>query len=300
MRMPLVSVIVATYRREESLVKALGSLAMQTFQDFEIILIDDNDEAQWNKKVQTLVGAFVRDHKDIPFQHIENHPNKGSAKTRNVGIAAAKGQYVTFLDDDDLYLPEKIQRQVTFMQENVCDYCVTDLDLFNDKDQLIDRRTRGYIQETSQKALQRYHLLYHITGTDSMMFRRDYLLQIGGFAPIDVGDEYYLIQRAIEGGGAFGYLPGSDIKAYVHTSDGGLSSGEGKIKGENALYAYKKQYFENLSHKDRRYIKMRHHAVVAFAELRRKKYLQFLWNAALSVLVSPVACLSLLIGRGSL
>lgn len=297
---PLVSVIVATYRREKPLAQALESLAAQTFRDFEIVLVDDNDEPQWNETVREIVAAFQSGHEDVALRHLENHPNQGSAKTRNAGIAAANGQYVTFLDDDDLYLPEKLQRQVCFMQENSCDYCVTDLDLFNEKDQLIDRRVRSYIRGTTQQALQYYHLMHHITGTDTMMFRKDYLVQIGGFAPIDVGDEYYLIQRAIEGGGKFGYLPGSEIKAYVHTGEGGLSSGAGKIEGENALYAYKKQYFNCLSRKDRRYIKMRHYAVIAFAELRRKRFVHFLWNGVLSFFVSPVACVALLLGRGGL
>lgn len=291
---PLVSVVVATYRRDSSLTQALKSLATQTYDNFEIVLVDDNDDLKWNETVRLIVEAFKHDYSQVSLEHIVNHPNQGSAKTRNVGIAAAKGEYITFLDDDDLYLPEKIQRQVSFMQENGCDYCVTDLDLFNEKDQLIDRRIRSYIQETSQAALQRYHLLHHLTGTDTMMFRKSYLMQIGCFAPIDVGDEYYLIQRAIEGGGTFGYLPGSDIKAYVHTGEGGLSSGEGKIAGENALYAYKKQYFSCLLPKDRRYIKMRHHAVLAFAYMRIRKILPMFKHAIQGFLASPITFIKLI------
>ena len=68
------------------------------------------------------------------------------------------------------------------------------------------------------------------------MFKKEYLTKIGGFPPINVGDEFYLMHRAINGGGAFGYLPGCQVKAYVQTGEGGLSSGDGKIKGENALY----------------------------------------------------------------
>ena len=291
---PLVSVVVATYRRESPLMQALKSLATQTYDNFEIILVDDNDDPKWNETVGHIVESFKRDYSQVSLEYIVNHPNQGSAKTRNVGIVAAKGEYITFLDDDDLYLPDKIQRQVAFMQENNCDYSITDLDLFNEKDQLIDRRIRSYIQETSQSALQRYHLLHHLTGTDTMMFRKSYLMQIGCFAPIDVGDEYYLIQRAIEGGGIFGYLPGSDIKAYVHTGEGGLSSGEGKIAGETALYEYKKQYFSCLLPKDRRYIKMRHHAVLAFAYIRIRKILPMFKHAILGFLASPITFIKLI------
>lgn len=291
---PLVSVIVATYRRKSPLVQALESLATQTYDNFEIVLVDDNDDPNWNETVRLIAEAFKRDHSQISLEYIVNLPNQGSAKTRNIGIAVAKGEYITFLDDDDLYLPDKIQRQVTFMQENGCDYSITDLDLFNEKDQLIDRRVRSFIQETSQDALQRYHLLHHLTGTDTMMFRKSYLMQIGCFAPIDVGDEYYLMQRAIEGGGKFGYLPGCEIKAYIHTGDGGLSSGEGKIKGENALYEYKKQYFSCLPQKDRGYIAMRHHAVLAFAYIRMRKIPPTFKHAIIGFFASPITFIKLI------
>ena len=293
----IVSVVVATYRREATLSKALESLAAQTHHNFEIVLVDDNDQSQWNEKVRGVVDKFVSEHNEIILKYVENHPNQGSAKARNTGIHAAKGHYITFLDDDDIYLPDKIRRQVSYMQENGYDYCITDLDLFNEKDQLIDRRVRSFIEETSQDALQRYHLLHHLTGTDTMMFRKSYLMQIGCFAPIDVGDEYYLIQRAIEGGGKFGYLPGSDIKAYVHTGEGGLSSGEGKINGETALYEYKKQYFSCLSKKDRRFIKMRHYAVIAFAHLRVKNYWRFIASGICSFCCAPIKCILLLWGK---
>ena len=126
-----------------------------------------------------------------------------------------------------------------------------------------------------------------MTGTDTMMFTKEYLTEIGGFASIDVGDEFYLMQRAIEGGGKFGYLPGCEIKAYIHTGDGGLSSGDGKIRGENALYEYKKTFFDQLEASDVRYIKMRHYAVIAYAELRRKNYGRFISNAMKSFFASP-------------
>ena len=80
---------------------------------------------------------------------------------------------------------------------------------------------------------------------------------------------------------------GCEIKAYVHTGDGGLSSGDGKIKGENALYEYKKTFFNQLEAGDIRYIKMRHYAVIAYAELRRKNYVKFISNALKSFLASP-------------
>ncbi len=296
--MTKVSVVVATYKREESLVKALDSLAVQTYSDFEIVLVDDNGNPDWNEKVDAIVESFRQSNPQVSLQHITNNPNQGSAKTRNIGIAAATGKYVTFLDDDDVYLPPKLERQVTFMESGDLDYSVTDLFLYNEHEKLIDKRIRSYIKSTANEDLQRYHLMYHLTGTDTMMYTKEYLEKIGGFSPIDVGDEFYLMQRAIEGGGKFGYLEGCDLKAYVHTGEcGGVSSGEGKIKGENQLYEYKKSFFDKINASSRRYIRMRHYAVIAFAQVRRKHRLAFVGNALKSFACAPIQCVGLLMEK---
>ncbi len=295
--MSLVSVIVPTYRRENEFKNALESLALQTYLDVEIVVIDDNGNEEWNNKIASIVSDFMNKHNSINLRFIVNSPNQGSAKTRNIGIEAANGEYITFLDDDDIYLPEKIEKQVEFTRSGGYDFTITDLYLYNENDKLIDKRIRNYITETTQEALTVYHLMHHMTGTDSMMFTKKYLTDIGGFDTIDVGDEFYLMQRAIDGGGKFGYLPGCDIKAYVHTGIGGVSSGEGKIKGENTLYEHKKKYFDTVSRKARRYIRMRHHAVIAFAYLRMPKYFSFAIESLKAFLCSPLGSIKLFLER---
>lgn len=295
--MSMVSVVVATYRREDDLKRALDSLAAQSYSDTQIVLVDDNGDADWNQRVSGIVDAFRERHPQASLKYVVNDPNQGSAKTRNIGIEAADGEYITFLDDDDVYLPDKVALQLAFMQEGGYDYSITDLVLYNEDDKEIDRRVRSYIEDTRASSLLMYHLKYHMTGTDTMMFKKEYLTRIGGFAPIDVGDEFYLMERAITGGGSFGYLPGCRIKAYVHTGEGGLSSGDGKIKGENALYAYKKTHFDQLRAADIRYVKMRHFAVIAYALLRQKSYGGFVCHSLRAFLVSPLGFLRMLKDR---
>lgn len=288
-----VSVIVPTYRRNAELELALNSIAQQTYQDLEIVLVDDNGCAEWNEKVAQVVYKFHKLYPQIQIRTIVNPENLGSARARNIGVMDLQGEFVTFLDDDDLYLPEKIQKQLLFMEEGGYDFSITDLYLYSEEGKLVDRRIRSYIKDTSRDALQRYHFMYHLTGTDTLMFRTEYIHQIKGFAPIDIGDEFYLMQRAIDGGGKFGYLPGCDVKAFVHTGEGGLSSGDGKIQGENALYKFKKSHFSKIDPKTRRYIRMRHYAVLAYAEARRKRYIAFLINAVKSFISAPKQCVTL-------
>lgn len=286
-----VSVIIATYRRDYTLKRAIESVINQTYDNFEIVVVDDNANAEWNSKVQ----AIIEDYPQIVYIH--NLTNKGSAESRNIGIKNSNGEYITFLDDDDIYLADKIKNQAEFMQENNLDYSITDLWLYNESDKLIEKRTREYINEIDFDSLLKYHFMYHMTGTDTMMFRTDYLRKIGGFDAIDVGDEFYLMKKAIYQNGKFGYLPTCDVKAYVHTTQNNLSSGSSKINGENELFEYKKNFFENFDLKTVKYIKMRHYAVLAFAHMRMKNLLSFILCSFKSFFCTPIECVKLFIGR---
>lgn len=286
-----VSVIVATYRREKSLQRALQSLVNQTYKNFEVVLVDDNDDPEWTLKVKRIVDELSS---DLGINYIINEHNIGSAATRNKGIAEAMGEYITFLDDDDVYQPEKIEMQLRDMVASKADYGITDLYLYNDREELIDKRVRSYIHSTENDKLMRYHLLQHMTGTDTFMFRTDYLRNIGGFPGIDVGDEFYLMKEAILAGGKFNYSNHCYVKAYVHSGESqGLSSGESKINGENALFEEKKKYYSYLLPEDIRYIEMRHFAVIAFAELRRKNLRACAQNVLKSFCTSPISCIKM-------
>ena len=297
MTLPYVSVVIATYRRDTSLKRALLSLVVQTYHDFEIVVVDDNSNEEWNKKVNDIVGQFQKEYSNVKLKHIVNIMNMGSAKSRNIGIDSSEGEYITFLDDDDVYLPDKIETQIKGILENKADYSLTDLYLYNENDKMIDKRSRSYLLEFTQEKLLEYHLKYHMTGTDTFMFKRDYLLSIGCFEPIDVGDEFYLMQKAIQGGGKLYYQPECHVKAYVHTGKGGLSSGQGKIDGENQLYLFKKQFFEQVSFESRKYIQMRHYAVLAFAELRMRKIFSAVRYGMMSFMCAPIQCIRMFLER---
>ena len=291
---PFVSVVIATFRRDITLQNAIQSLLLQTYKNIEIVIVDDNADLMWNQKASKIVEEYNENGNIV---YLQNASNMGSAQTRNIGINSAKGDYICFLDDDDIYLLNKIENQVKHMLDMNSDYSITDLDLYNEDDKYIEKRKRNYIKNKDKKSLMKYHLMYHMTGTDTMMFKKEYLLKIGGFPPINVGDEFYLMKEAIIADGIFSYLPVCDVKAYIHTETDGLSSGESKIKGENSLYEYKKAFFDNLDSKTVRYIKMRHYAVLAFAGLRKKDYFYMIKNSVVSFVFSPTKFIELFTTR---
>ena len=101
-RKPTVSVVIPAFNASPYLREALESVMAQTYQDFEIILIDDgstDDTAEIAADYRPLLRYFHQE-------------NAGPAKARNRGIAEAKGKFVAFLDADDVWLPEKLEKQV--------------------------------------------------------------------------------------------------------------------------------------------------------------------------------------------
>ena len=289
-----VSVIVPTYRRDRELKRALQTLAEQQFSDFEIIVVDDNAEAEWNRIVETVLAQTRKAYPFLNIIYIQNSSTLGSAEARNAGVRKAQGKYITFLDDDDEYLPEKIAAQWGFMEKENLDYSITDLALYFENGQLSERRSRSYIKKIDRQSLLEYHYKHHLTATDAMMFTKAYMETIGGFPPINVGDEFYLMERAIEEDGKFGYLNNCDVRAYVHMGTESLSSGKRKIDGENMLYEHKKKQFHRFSAKTIRYIRMRHYSVLAFAGLRMRKWGYFFRCGVVAVLSSPLQCVKML------
>lgn len=284
----LVSVVVPTFRRDEMLERALDSLGKQTYPAIEVIVVDDNHNEEWNEKVNETITRVKKKYPGLELRCVVNKENLGSAETRNTGIMASKGEYVTFLDDDDVYMPEKTERQLADMRAADADYGITDLELYNGREKLIGRRKRGYLRAFDSESLLRCHLMYHLTGTDTLMFKRDYLLKIGMFPHINIGDEFYLMERAITAGGRFCYSPHCYVKAYVHDiEDAGLSAGDEKIAGENGIFEAKKKYFDRLDRGARRYIVMRHYAVLAYAEYCRKNFLRAVADMLRAFLANP-------------
>lgn len=119
MSLPECSVIIPVYNSLGFIEKTLESVLNQTFRNFEIIVVDDNSS---DRSYEILKRISKKDHRVRIFRNDQNH---GVAQTRNRGIELARGKYIALLDSDDIWLPEKLERQIAFMQEKGCSltYC---------------------------------------------------------------------------------------------------------------------------------------------------------------------------------
>ncbi len=282
---PLVSVIIPTYKRTvEYVSRAVESVLRQTYKNIEIVVIDDSTDA-YDGRINTQ--KYFSDLNSPSVVYIQNEKNLGGSLSRNRGIEQATGEYITFLDDDDEYLPKKIEKQLNFMLENDCDLSFTNLAIYSPNGKIVDYREYSEIESFDNDYLLRYHLTKHLTGTPTFMFKAEKLKEIGGFDVVKVGQEFHLMFKSIQNGLKIRYLPECDVKAYRHP-DGGISGGNKKIIGEKELFEFKQKYFSKLSKSEQRFVKFRHHAVIAAGYKRNKKYINMIISAIKTILASPL------------
>ncbi len=106
MEEPKVSVIIPTYKRPKKLVRAVKSVRNQTYDNIEIIVVNDDPESD--------ISDVLPEDENIKL--INHEVNKGGAGARNTGIDNAEGKYIAFLDDDDYFLPEKIEKELELIE----------------------------------------------------------------------------------------------------------------------------------------------------------------------------------------
>lgn len=104
---PLVSAVVATYNRADLVAQTLDSILAQSYSDLEVIVVDDGSTDGTGEMIRERYGDRVR------YVHQDN---AGPSAARNWGIEQARGEYIAFLDDDDLWLPTKIEEQVAALE----------------------------------------------------------------------------------------------------------------------------------------------------------------------------------------
>jgi len=282
---PLVSIIIPSYNRPAAFVRrAIDSALRQTYENIEVIVVDDNPPGS---PARAALSALLAEYAgDGRVRAVVNPVNLGGSEARNAGVRAARGEYLAFLDDDDEFRPEKTAAQMALMLKDDLDMSFSDFKLVADDGRVMDYRHFEDIPAFDRESLFKYHMLRHMTGTTTFMYRAEALRKIGGFQKAATGQEFYLMQRTIEQGLKIGYLPGDYIIAHYH-EEGRISSGPGKIKGENALYEFKKKYFDRLTPRERRFVRFRHYAVLTVVYLRDRRVLPMLGAAAMMCLTSP-------------
>jgi tetratricopeptide (TPR) repeat protein len=111
MNTPIVSVVMSVFNGERFVSEAVDSILNQTFRDFEFIIIDDGS-------TDGTADILARYQKADPRVVVHHHPNKGQVPSLNIGCGLARGRYIARIDADDIALPERLERQIDYLEQN--------------------------------------------------------------------------------------------------------------------------------------------------------------------------------------
>jgi glycosyltransferase involved in cell wall biosynthesis len=227
--MPKVSVIIPTHNRAEFLRSAITSVLNQTFQDFEIIIIDDVSKDH----TREVIASF----NDARIKVIRNQISKGAAGARNIGIMNSNGEYVAFLDDDDEWLPEKLKIQTCLLDNSppdvggICTGCfiiekVSRRVLSIDKPELNDLSKGNFIT------------------TSSILLRGECFKKCGLFDESMPTNSDYDMWIRISTEFSFKVIKDALVNYYVHENRLTLNY-EKKIRGIEILFGKYGDFFKN-------------------------------------------------------
>lgn len=221
----LVSVIIPTYKNRGGLQVSILSALEQDYKDLEIIVVDDNaPDSEGRRSTEEVMKAFEEESKVIYIRHPEN---RNGAAARNTGIKASKGDYIALLDDDDLFLPGKIEKQVKYLEEHPeydAVYC------------LAKRNGKPYGNDVSEGDCTREMLMLQTCiYTPCQMFRREALMKINGYdESFRRHQDYDLLLRFFHAGYKIGCL--KEILTEIGTNEGeNIPSGK-KIEEMKAYF----------------------------------------------------------------
>lgn len=168
---PFVSIIIPTYNRATLLLQAVQSVLNQTYQNFEILVIDDHSTDNTPKLISEI--------DDIRVHYIRLVQNQGAPVARNIGLKKAKGELVAFLDSDDEWHQTKLEKQIgVFAQSNSnLGVVYTGLKIIN-----VTKKSETIITPTKRGKITEHLLTQNYLGTtSSVVIKKEILNYVGGF-----------------------------------------------------------------------------------------------------------------------
>ena len=186
----LISAVITTYKREPAIVvRAVNSILKQTYKDIEVITVDDSpSDYELRDSVKNAVLGLNADYPDIEISYIPHEKNMGACVARNTAMDAAKGKYIAFLDDDDEWMPEKLEKQMRVMESSDAALVYCGCTILNDD---TGRSYDGYVEYYRGSVFKRLLFKNFIDSTSIPLIKLECLREIGGFDPLMQSSQDY-------------------------------------------------------------------------------------------------------------
>ncbi len=208
----LVSIVMPSYNTAEYIKNSIASVQAQTYQNWELIIVDDCS----SDNTDEVVAAFLSDER---IKYFKNETNSGAAVSRNKALQEASGKWIAFLDSDDVWLPEKLERQIGFMNETGYKFTYTDYKI------QLNGMWLPYVYYGPDVVTKRKMKDYCYFSTITVMYDREYvgLIQI---EPIRKNNDYALWLKIIEKTPCYRF---PECLSFYIKHEGSVSSGS-KLK----------------------------------------------------------------------
>ncbi|HEY5884628.1 MAG TPA: glycosyltransferase [Pyrinomonadaceae bacterium] len=211
----VVSIIIPAYNSSAYIAETLDSVFAQTFDSYEVIVINDGspDTERLERELKPYSGKL----------HYIKQENRGAAAARNAGVRAARGELVAFLDADDTYLPNFLEKQIELLKSSNADLVYSDALLFGDSP--LAGRTFMQLQPSRGEVTPEKLLALKVTVlTSTVLARKEPIFKVGLFdESLRRGQDFDLWLRLAKSGFRFAYQ--SDVLAHHRIVESGLSGG---------------------------------------------------------------------------
>lgn len=129
----LISIITPTYNCAKFIARTLDSVQAQTYKNWEMIIVDDCSQ----DNTKEIVEGYMKTDPRIQYHLLDE--NSGAAVARTIAMSLAKGSYMAFLDSDDIWMPDKLERQIRWMNDNKYAFSCTAYEQIDEEDNLLNR-----------------------------------------------------------------------------------------------------------------------------------------------------------------
>lgn len=196
----LVSIIMPSWNTERFIAEAIQSVIDQTYQNWELLIVDDCS----TDNTDEVVASF----KDDRIKYFHNEKNSGAALTRNRAMREARGEWIAFLDSDDLWMPEKLEKQIAFMKDNGYTLSYTEYEKIDEESKPLNIYVSG-----PEKVNKRKMYNYDYIGQLTMMYsaKEFGLIQI---TDIKKNNDYAIRLRLFKKHGTCAYLLKENLAKY--------------------------------------------------------------------------------------
>lgn len=210
----MISIIIPTYNQRGFLTDTINSALSQSYKDVEVIVVDDNNpDTVARAKTEQLMATYEDNPK---VRYIKHEHNKNGSAARNTGFRASKGDFIAFLDDDDYWDAQKLERQVTYLQEHSqfdAVYCY-----------LIVNGAKNPNHCLEGNIVKEYLMNYVSLQTSAMLFTRKAVTRINGFdESFRRNQDYEFLIRFFFAGMQIGCVP--EYLSYMNSVGGNRLSG---------------------------------------------------------------------------